>query len=105
VTETFGTPPAAALVECWLETGRTHQIRVHMAHVGHGLIGDPVYGGRRQANAKALGVEKAEAVTRFPRQALHAATLGFTHPVSGEGLSFVSDLPDDFAILLDILRN
>ena len=94
----------AALVECRLETGRTHQIRVHMAHVGHGLIGDAVYGGRRRVNAKVLGEAAAEAAASFPRQALHAATLGFRHPVTGERLSFSSPLPADMAGLLAALR-
>lgn len=104
VIETFGTPPALALVECWLETGRTHQIRVHMAHVGHGLVGDPVYGGRRKPSAKALGEVAAAAAGDFRRQALHAATLGFTHPVSGEALQFSAELPEDFEALLKALR-
>ncbi len=94
----------AALVECRLETGRTHQIRVHMAHVGHGLIGDPVYGGRRKINAKTMGAAAAEAVASFPRQALHAATLGFRHPVTGDWLSFSSPLPADMERLLVALR-
>ncbi len=102
--EAFGTPPAAMLVECRLETGRTHQIRVHMAHAGLGLIGDPVYGGARRASVKALGADLAAAITAFPRQALHAAELGFDHPVSGERLSFTSPLPPDMAELLDRLR-
>ena len=75
-----------------------------MAHVGHGLIGDPVYGGRRKPAAKALGVEAAEAASSFPRQALHAATLGFDHPVTGERHDFESPLPEDFQSLLDLLR-
>jgi 23S rRNA pseudouridine1911/1915/1917 synthase len=104
VTETFGTPPVLGLVDCWLETGRTHQIRVHLAHVGHGLVGDPTYGGRRKASHKALGLAAAAAADAFPRQALHAATLGFTHPVSGERLDFASPLPADMAALLDTLR-
>src|SRR5690606_12844254 len=104
VVETFGAPPALALVECWLETGRTHQIRVHMAHAGHGLVGDPTYGGRRKPSAAALGPDAAAVVAAFPRQALHAATLGFVHPVSGEDLRFTSDLPEDFAALLARLR-
>lgn len=103
MVESFGTPPSAMLVECRLETGRTHQIRVHMAHAGLGLIGDPVYGGARRASVRSLG-PAAEAVAAFPRQALHAASLGFDHPVTGEPLSFESALPPDMAGLLDILR-
>ncbi|WBU64470.1 RluA family pseudouridine synthase [Paracoccus aerodenitrificans] len=101
--ESFGTPPAAMLVECRLETGRTHQIRVHMAYAGLGLIGDPVYGGSRKASARALG-PAAEAVQDFNRQALHAARLGFVHPVSGEELEFTSPLPADMQDLLASLR-
>ncbi len=80
--ERFGDParPSAALVECRLETGRTHQIRVHMAYAGHPLVGDGVYGRRRAGADPALAA--------FPRQALHAATLGFTHPVSGAEMRF-----------------
>ncbi len=100
----FGAPPAMALLECWLETGRTHQIRVHLAHAGHGLVGDPVYGGRRAASERALGAPAAAACAAFPRQALHAATLGFTHPVTGATLEFASDLPADMAALLATLR-
>ncbi|WBU59405.1 RluA family pseudouridine synthase [Paracoccus albus] len=101
--ESFGSPPAAMLVECRLETGRTHQIRVHMAHAGLGLIGDPVYGGSRKASAKSLGAA-AVAVQAFPRQALHAARLGFRHPVTGEQLEFTSPLPADMQDLLTSLR-
>ena len=94
----------AALVECWLETGRTHQIRVHMAYAGHGLIGDPTYGGTRRLAPKTFG-EAAELANAFQRQALHAATLGFEHPVTGEMLSFASPLPADFAGLVEALRD
>ncbi len=94
----------AALVECRLETGRTHQIRVHMAYVGHGLIGDQVYGGRRRINAKILGQDAADVANAFPRQALHAATLGLKHPVSGAHLSFEAPLPDDMSDLVSQLR-
>ena len=103
VVEVFGTPPVAALIDCWLETGRTHQIRVHLAHAGHGLIGDPVYGGRRRLSARALG-SAAEAAEGFGRQALHAATLGFVHPVTGAALRFESPLPADMAGLVARLR-
>lgn len=96
---------AASLVECWLETGRTHQIRVHLSHVGHGLLGDQTYGGKRKVAAKVVGEEAARAAADFPRQALHAATLGFVHPVTGEELSFESPLPEDMQHLLDLLRN
>lgn len=85
----------AALVECRLETGRTHQIRVHMAFAGHPLAGDAVYGRRRAEGA--LGA--------FPRQALHAETLGFVHPVTGEPLRFTSALPADMERLLEDLRS
>ncbi|MCF3974717.1 RluA family pseudouridine synthase [Paracoccus salsus] len=101
--ESFGKPAAAMLVECRLETGRTHQIRVHMAHAGLGLIGDPVYGGARKASARALGTAAAAAIA-FPRQALHAAHLGFRHPVTEQTLSFDSALPTDMQTLLDLLR-
>ena len=95
--EAFG---AAALVECRLETGRTHQIRAHLAHAGHALIGDPVYGGRRRLPAAHPG---ASAAAAFRRQALHAAVLGFAHPVTGEALRFESGLPEDMAGLLAAL--
>lgn len=80
----------AALVECRLETGRTHQIRVHMAHLGNPVMGDPVYA-RRRPKAPLEG---------FNRQALHAFRLGFRHPVTGETISFESDLPSDMKSLL-----
>jgi len=92
----------AALVECWLETGRTHQIRVHLSHVGHGLIGDQTYGGKRRLSEKLLGAA-ALAANAFPRQALHAATLGFEHPVTGQRLEFAAPLPRDLAGLIAAL--
>ena len=104
IVEPFGTPQVAALVECWLETGRTHQIRVHMAHAGHGLIGDPTYGGKRKLATKALSPAAHDAVRSFPRQALHAAVLGFEHPVSGEDLRFEAPLPQDMDDLISALR-
>ena len=104
VLEQFGSPAAASLVECRLETGRTHQIRVHMAHAGHGLIGDPLYGGRRRLSAAGVGEAAATAAAAFPRQALHAATLGFEHPLSGEMLEFTSDIPSDINGLIEVFR-
>jgi 23S rRNA pseudouridine1911/1915/1917 synthase len=96
--------PAASLLRCWLETGRTHQIRVHLSHVGHPLIGDPLYGrSRRRAPESAPEAARA-ALAAFPRQALHAATLGFRHPATGDPVRFEAPPPADFAGLLDILR-
>lgn len=92
----------ASLVECWLETGRTHQIRVHMAHVGHPLVGDDIYGGHFRTKANRLAPEVSEAVSVFGRQALHAAVLGFVHPVSGETMRFEAPLPVDLARLLEV---
>lgn len=89
----------AALIECRLLTGRTHQIRVHLAHIGHPLIGDPAYGtraGRSVARSAPLGA----AIAGFHRQALHARLLGFIHPVTGERLTFDSPIPADMAELL-----
>ncbi len=103
IIEALGEPPVAALIECWLETGRTHQIRVNMAHVGHSLVGDPTYGGKRKLNVKSVGEAGAAAAAAFSRQALHAATLGFEHPVSGEMLEFESPLPEDMAGLISAL--
>ena len=89
----------AALIECRLETGRTHQVRVHMAHVGHPLLGDPVYArpGRGSAGATAKRLN-------FGRQALHAARLGFIHPVLDKPVAFDSPLPPDMRELIDHLR-
>jgi 23S rRNA pseudouridine1911/1915/1917 synthase len=87
----------AALVECRLETGRTHQVRVHMASIGHPLVGDPVYGGSGKAHRKLLG-ELA-----FHRQALHATELGFIHPVTKDHLSFQSGMPPDMQELFSAL--
>jgi 23S rRNA pseudouridine1911/1915/1917 synthase len=104
IVEAFGNPEVASLVECWLETGRTHQIRVHMTHAGHGLIGDPTYGGRRKLSEKALSVQGIQAARDFSRQALHAAVLGFEHPVTGEDMRFEAPIPEDMTDLLAALR-
>ncbi len=87
----------AALIECRLETGRTHQVRVHCASIGHALLGDPLYG--RTPKALRTVLER----TGFARQALHAAELGFLHPATGEGLRFTSPLPSDMRELIDEL--
>lgn len=108
VVERFGDPtrPLASLIECRLETGRTHQIRVHLTHLGHPLIGDPTYGKARQApRAKTPEQEQAYAtVMNFPRQALHAYILGFQHPSLHKTIRFESVYPDDMAALLTALR-
>ncbi len=88
----------AALVECRLETGRTHQVRVHMASIGHALLGDPVYARTKSGHRAVLEN------LGFRRQALHAAHLGFVHPANSIALSFESELPDDMAQLLDTLN-
>lgn len=99
-----------ALVECRLETGRTHQIRVHMESLKHPLVGDPLYGPQNSALKAALkrggwGPEAVEVVLGFPRQALHAQFMSFIHPVSGETLSFDAPPPSDFVKLLKSLDN
>lgn len=95
----------AALVECRLETGRTHQIRVHMAHIGHPLIGDPVYGRRTPARSGALPPGTEAAVRAFSRQALHARLIGFDHPRTGERLKFESAPPHDIDALIRALES
>lgn len=88
----------AALVECRLETGRTHQVRVHMASIGHPLVGDPVYGKVRPSHRQMLET------IGFRRQALHAARLGFIHPIQSNALSFDSEMPDDMQELFKQLN-
>lgn len=94
----------AALVECRLETGRTHQIRVHMAHIGHPLIGDRDYGAAFFTKANRLPAALRETVSAFPRQALHAWLLAFDHPVTGERMRFETELPADISALIDGFR-
>lgn len=100
--------PLASLVECRLETGRTHQIRVHLTHIGHPLVGDQTYGQSTQNrlnnnNYKALPNNAREALLSFRRQALHARALTLLHPVSGKSMSFECPLPEDMQALLDAL--
>ncbi|MGL1919580.1 MAG: RluA family pseudouridine synthase [Hyphomicrobiales bacterium] len=91
--------PVASLIECRLETGRTHQIRVHMAHIGCPLLGDPIYGTAFQTRANKLTEIANDALTSLNRQALHAKMLGFDHPITGEHLKFENDLPKDMYAL------
>jgi len=90
-------------VKAILETGRTHQIRVHLSHVGHSLIGDPMYGGRVRFPKKA-SEELKEALLNFKRQALHSKKLTLNHPISGEVMSWKAALPDDMLKLLEVLK-
>jgi 23S rRNA pseudouridine1911/1915/1917 synthase len=91
----------ATLIDCRLLTGRTHQIRVHLGHIGHSLIGDPAYGGQGRRVIARIG-DAVAAIAKFPRQALHARVLGFRHPVTGEPLHFEASLPAD---MVDLVYN
>lgn len=115
VVEAFGRARAklkgdalACRLECRLETGRTHQIRVHLAHIGHAVVGDPVYGRSAGLTGLKAGDPQADAaialVRVFRRQALHARILGFVHPVTGKDLRFEAEPPADFTALVDALR-
>jgi 23S rRNA pseudouridine1911/1915/1917 synthase len=108
VVETFGprsagskTAPVASLVECRLTTGRTHQVRVHLAHIGHPLIGDPLYGTGFKSKQRALPETLRGKLAKLDRQALHAAHLAFEHPATGTLLRFNSPLPPDLAEIVD----
>ncbi|WP_419901782.1 RluA family pseudouridine synthase [Kiloniella sp.] len=94
---------AASLIECRLETGRTHQIRVHMTHSGHPLLGDPLYGSQSQSRIRNLPSAAQEKMKSFERQALHAKTLGFIHPITKEELTFSSELSIDLKDLINSL--
>ncbi|MCJ2035271.1 RluA family pseudouridine synthase [Methylobacterium sp. J-068] len=104
VEEVLGSAAPVALVRCILETGRTHQIRVHLSHRGHPLLGDGVYGGAFKTKASRLSAQARAALDTLGRQALHASVLGFAHPRSGETLHFESPLPPDMADLVGQLR-
>ncbi len=105
VTERFG---IATLLEVRLDTGRTHQIRVHLEHLGYAVLGDPTYGGRGKKQLRLADSQRSLAAALLDcmrRQALHASELGFSHPVTGEDLRFVRPVPDDFSRALELLRS
>lgn len=94
----------AAMVRCTLDTGRTHQIRVHLSHIGHPLIGDPDYGNIRNKKTRGFPESAQEYLKDFQRQALHSTYIKFTHPVTNKILEFTTDLPDDMAKLKELLQ-
>jgi 23S rRNA pseudouridine1911/1915/1917 synthase len=107
ITESFNGrdgKPIAALLACQLETGRTHQIRVHLAHIGHPLLGDALYGPHFKTKANALGNRAQSALAALGRQALHAYLLTIEHPTTGEILSWEAPLPEDLLLLQNALR-
>jgi 23S rRNA pseudouridine1911/1915/1917 synthase len=107
ITESFNGRdgnPIASLLACQLETGRTHQIRVHLAHIGHPLLGDAVYGPHFKTKANALGARAQAALAALGRQALHAYLLTIEHPKTGEVLSWEAPLPEDLLLLGNALR-
>ena len=96
--------PQFARLQLTLETGRLHQIRVHLQHIGHPAVGDAVYGGEQRALNDAQTAALKQALARLKRQALHARHLGFTHPVTGEDLAFSTPIPEDMQQVINALR-
>lgn len=104
VVRSFGAPAAISQLRLQLETGRTHQIRVHLAHLGHPVAADPVYASGFKAKVQVLPQQAQEAMRQLQRQALHAVELGFEHPVTGKKLRFTSPLPEDMAQVVRALE-
>ncbi len=108
VTERLGKNGTFTLLQCALQTGRTHQIRVHLSYAGHPVVGDPVYGGMRKVSQEAAtgsrAVQLTQAIELLHGQALHAYSLSFNHPRTSERLTFTTPLPSEFSALLDLLR-
>jgi 23S rRNA pseudouridine1911/1915/1917 synthase len=102
VIEQYG---SFSLVEARLETGRTHQIRVHFAYIGHPVVGDAEYGGQSRALNTKAPEAIVSAIKNLTRQALHAELLGFKHPKTGKYMEFSAPIPDDIRSLIDALRN
>lgn len=96
----IGAQPMLNLIECKLESGRTHQIRVHMQHIGHPLVGDALYGGQKRKMPKSMPDSLKKALENFPRQALHASELQFIHPKTHKLMKIEAELPEDFAGLV-----
>jgi 23S rRNA pseudouridine1911/1915/1917 synthase len=103
VLESYGNG-TISMIECRLETGRTHQIRVHMAEIGHNVVGDQVYSRGFNVSNKHFSTEALNALKRFRRQALHSQSIGFVHPVTEEEMEFTSELPKDMQELIDLMR-
>ena len=96
----FKNKTVACLIECWLETGRTHQIRVHMDSINHGIVGDPIYRSGKKTDTVHIN-NLGDGLKYFKRQALHARNLSFTHPITSEYKNFNTSLPNDLQKLID----
>lgn len=98
-------PFPLSIIECQLKTGRTHQIRVHMSHLGHSIVGDKVYGGKQRKKEKINAVDLSNAIQILDRQALHAKSLSFKHPITGKQISIETKLPSDMENFLSLVKS